>query len=112
MDAQSHRSNDAGERTTYLVPMRRRVTATEGSHHAVFGEISQMEVTAFLRQGEEFKRWRVGWGGEEQKKAAISMKELNKTTIRFRGAKLEHFGRSGGKKEKLVLIGKSNALGQ
>ena len=37
------------------------------------------------------------------------MKELNKTAIRFRGANLEHFGRSG-EKGKLILIGKKQCV--
>ena len=99
MGAESYKGNGEGERTTYLVPMRRRITMAEGSHHVVLNEMFLVEVTAFLRQKEEFKIGRVGWEREEQKKEAKSTKELNKAAIKFRGAQIEHFGRSGGKRE-------------
>ena len=84
---------------------------TEGCYRVIFNGMSRKEATEFLTRQEELKSGRMEWGDEEQQRAAKSMKELNKFTTKFRGAKVEYYGRSGVCVGAPILFGQKQYIG-
>ena len=66
----------------------------QGKHHIVFHRMMGVGITSFLRQRKEFSDGCAPWSTAAKRKLEKSSSQwVNKRTLKFRGAKLESYGK-------------------